>query len=75
MRTIEIDTVADLIKEFGGPKATADVLGTTPQNVVNWRASGKIPATLYKAHRQKLSAVLRRIKVSDDLWNFAEAAE
>lgn len=73
MRTAEIETVAGLIVALGGPKATADVLGTTPQNVVNWRAAGKIPATLYKRHRQKLHA--RRLTVADGVWGFAEAAE
>jgi hypothetical protein len=69
----EIATVAELIKVFGGPKATADLLGTTPQNVVNWKAAGKIPARLHKLHRGKLAAT--RLSISDGLWNFVEAAE
>ena len=72
MSTNQIATVADLIKVFGGPKATAELLGTTPQNVVNWRAAGKIPARFHKLHRSKLAATRKRLSVSDGLWNFVE---
>jgi len=66
-----IKTLPELIARFGGVKNVSIVLRTTPQNVVNWRAKGRIPATFYKVHRRWLEAATnRQIKVSDDLWAF-----
>lgn len=63
----------DLIKAAGGPKATGEILGTTPQNIVNWRTAGKIPARFHLVHRKALQA--RGFRVADSCWGFLEAAE
>jgi hypothetical protein len=65
-----VKTIPELISRFGGLKNISIVLRTTPQNVVNWRAKGRIPANFYKVHRRWLEATNRQIKVSDDLWGF-----
>jgi hypothetical protein len=71
MSNAVIKTLPELIARFGGVKNVSIVLRTTPQNVVNWRAKGRIPAIFYKVHRRWLAAATnRQIKVSDDLWGF-----
>jgi hypothetical protein len=69
----QIASVEKLIEELGGPSATAKLLGTSPQNVVNWRNAKKIPARFHRAHKAKLRE--RRITVSDDLWGFLPVGE
>lgn len=74
MQASPIHSVADLIEHLGGPKAAGDALGTTPQNVVNWRAAKRIPARFHILHRARLSA--RGIQAPESLWGFVqEAAE
>jgi hypothetical protein len=70
-----VKTIPDLIAHFGGPARTALVLRTTPQNIVNWRTAGRIPAIYYKAHRKQLGAANRHLKVSDDIWGFLDTAQ
>jgi hypothetical protein len=67
-----INSVAELIQVIGGPKATSVLLGTTPQNVVNWRATGKIPARFHLVHRKALEA--NGYRVADTCWGFLEEA-
>lgn len=72
MEARRIETVEDLIAEFGGASATARALGTTPQAVVNWRARGYLPARSYLIQRD---ALLRRgIQAPASLWGIQEAA-
>ena len=73
MRAVTITSVKELVDEIGGPKAAGELLSTTPQNIVNWRAAGKIPARFYIVHRKVLSA--RGLRVADSCWGFLEAAE
>ncbi len=68
-----VESVSELIEQLGGVSATGRVLGTTPQNVVNWRTAGKIPAKFFKAHKAKLRAA--RIRAPDELWDFITVEE
>lgn len=68
-----VATVRDLIDLLGGPSATALVLGTTPQAVVNWRTRGQLPTKRHFVHREILKR--RSIIAPPSLWGFAEAAE
>lgn len=38
-----LTTAGDIIKALGGPTAVARLTGKRPQNVVNWRAAGRLP--------------------------------
>lgn len=70
-----IETVPELIAHFGGPQRLAVVLGTYIQMVVVWRRKAYIPAIHYKRHLRLLHQADPRLKVSDDLWGWAGAAE
>lgn len=70
METCEVSSVADLVQLLGGPKATGEFLGATPQKVVNWRADDRLPARFYLTHKQKLAA--KRISAPASLWGMAE---
>ena len=73
MKHVRIGSVKQLVDDLGGPKAAGEILGTTPQNIVNWRAAGKIPARFHMLHRKRLST--RGYIASDSCWAFVEAAE
>lgn len=68
MRGTEITSVKALIKELGGTGAAAQALDATPQKIVNWRATGKLPARLYLMHRERLAG--RGLAVADSVWGF-----
>lgn len=68
-----ISSVKQLIDVLGGPTATGNVLGTTPQNIVNWRAVGKIPARFHMLHRKRLKA--RGYQLADACWSYVEATK
>lgn len=70
MRRSEITTVEDLIKAFGGLTKAAEKLNTTPQNVWNWKAAGKLPTDKYLHQKKLLEA--HGLAASDSLW-FAKA--
>lgn len=72
MRAVKVNSVTELVAKLGGPKAASIVLETTPQNVVNWKASGKIPARLHLVHKQRLVAA--GIRAADACWGFEVAA-
>lgn len=40
-------TVRDIVKEFGGHSATAEMFGVTVPAVSNWIAAGAFPARLH----------------------------
>lgn len=69
----EISSVAELVIELGGPTKAADVLGgATPQKVVNWRASGKLPARFHIMHSKQLAE--RGLSAPPSLWGLIEEA-
>lgn len=70
MRKEAIASVRDLVEALGGPKSAGEVLGTTPQNVVNWRLAGKIPARFHIVHSERLAE--RGISVPPSLWGFVQ---
>ena len=65
-----IKTLSDLIEALGGPTKMARMLRTKPQNVVNWRNQGAIPARYYLAHTTMLEAKVPGIKVKPRVWGF-----
>ena len=65
-----VASVRDLVKALGGPKKAGDLLGTTPQSIVNWRSAGKMPARFYLVHKQRLYE--HGYDVPDYLWNLTE---
>jgi hypothetical protein len=68
MQAVKVTSVTELVTQLGGPKAASKVLGTTPQNVVNWKAKGKIPARLHIVHRQRLAS--HNVRADDTCWGF-----
>lgn len=68
-----IASVAELVTELGGPKRASEVLGgATPQKVVNWRASGKLPARFHLLHGMQLAEL--GISAPPSLWGLIEEA-
>lgn len=56
----------DLIKELGGNRAVADLLGTTPGAVANWRLRKSIPWK-YRPTLARIAAE-RAIALPADFW-------
>lgn len=71
MKRSEVTTVDDLVKALGGLTKAATTLNTTPQNVWNWKAAGKLPTDKYLDQKKLLLA--HGIKAADRLW-FAKAS-
>lgn len=68
-----IASVAELVVELGGPKKAAEILGgATPQKIVNWRASGRLPARFHIMHGRQLAE--RGISAPPSLWGLVEEA-
>jgi hypothetical protein len=65
-----VASVAELVAELGGPKKTADLLGATPQKVVNWRAAGTLPTRFHIVHSKHLAE--RGIFAPPSLWGLVE---
>lgn len=61
-----VTSIEELVDELGGPTKAALKLNTTPQNVWNWKAAGKLPTAKYLRQKQQLRAL--RIDAPDELW-------
>lgn len=72
MRAVKVTSVKELVTKLGGPTAASKVLGTTPQNVVNWRTVGKIPPRFHLVHRKLLAP--HGLQVDDTCWGFDRVA-
>jgi hypothetical protein len=57
--------VAHLIDELGGPKLMAELLGTTPQVVCNWRTRERIPG--WAQHQLAYECARRGIPIASDI--------
>jgi len=72
MDEIAVSTIGELIEKLGGPSKAAEILGATPQRVVNWRNRDQISATLFMQHQ----AILRErgLVVPPHFWRQGETA-
>ena len=66
MPEIAVSTIKELIEKLGGPSKAAEILGATPQRVVNWRNRGKITPELFMQNQGELKA--RGIKAPPSFW-------
>lgn len=69
----ELATVAEVIDALGGPTATGRLVGRSPQSVVNWRASGKLPADTFLILQAELRD--REILAPPSIWGIREPSE
>ena len=66
-----VASITELVNELGGPSKAASVLGSaTPQKIVNWRATGRIPARFYILHGRQLEA--HGLRAPPSLWGLLE---
>lgn len=52
---MQIRSVAELVEKIGGLSATARLLKTSPQNVLNWRGRDKLPSHLMLQQKRILA--------------------
>lgn len=67
---MELQSVADVINELGGPTATGRLVGRSVQAVVNWRLRNKLPPDTFKALQGALHQ--RGATAPDSLWRMVE---
>lgn len=63
---MRVQTVRQLIDLLGTARDAALVLGTSQQNVANWRNAGSIPPRYFLVHQKSLRA--RGIEAPRHLW-------
>jgi len=66
MPEIVVETIGELIERLGGPSKAAEILGATPQRVVNWRNRGRITPALFLHNQERLKE--RGLKAPPEFW-------
>lgn len=69
--TTRCHTASEVIDAMGGTGKMAEWLGSTPQNVSNWRRQNRLPAKTFIALSDELAR--RGYSATADLWGMAEA--
>lgn len=73
MKRTKVTTVFELVTALGGLTQAASAMGTTTQNVWNWREAKKLPAAKFLTQKALLTEL--RIDAPDELWFVASGTE
>ena len=68
-----VTTVKEVIDVLGGPTAVARMTGRKPQHVVNWRATGRFPATTFLSLSKALQGYGKTAPT--ELWGMEHLVE
>jgi DNA-binding transcriptional regulator YdaS (Cro superfamily) len=66
-------SIREMIEDLGGPTKAAEVLGGTPQQVVNWRNRGAVPANMV-LKVEKVTGISRHVLRPDVFGRAPESA-